>query len=222
MKRFEFLPLILIVLASTPALFGAENWKSRSDSTSPAPPPAAQPAVSTQPAAKPDDSTAAPTGEAPQVQPGPPEGSPPPIKGPWELPVENDKSVKISKIYDFINDPKRTPIGKDQQLEFEFKYFNHGAITQEEKLKREGHYFTVSWTNDGPPADFVLRFDYRQANTKELVNTLEIPYAHTSGDQKGTFSVTGEPFHKNGFISSWRIALVRNGTIIAQRKSFIW
>jgi len=205
MKRFEFLSFILclIVLACLPSTLRAEDWKSRADT--------------------PTSTTTAlpPKGNAPE-QKGPPIGPPPPIKGPWDLPVAPDSQVKIHKIYDFINDPKKTPIGKDKAIEYEFEYYNHGAITEEEKQKREGHYFTVNWINDGPPADFILRFDYRQAATKETVKTLEIPFPHASGSQKGTFSVTGEPYHQNGFISSWRISVVKNGKIIAQRQSFIW
>ncbi|NJK91998.1 MAG: hypothetical protein HC904_09340 [Blastochloris sp.] len=67
-----------------------------------------------------------------------------------------------------------------------------------------------------------LRFDYRQANTRDKVNTIEIPYQEAKGSLKGTFSVTGEQYREFGDVISWRVSVVRNGKIVAQKKSFVW
>lgn len=140
----------------------------------------------------------------------------------WDLPVSPDESVSIRKIYEFLNDPKVTKTGKDRSLEYEFKYFNHGAITKAQRYNREGQYYVVTWTNHGSPTDYVLRLDYRQGKTRDTVKTIEIPYPNAQGTFKGTFSVTGDDYHLDGNVLSWRISVVRNGQIVAQKKSFVW
>lgn len=140
----------------------------------------------------------------------------------WELPVRLDDSVSIRKIYEFLNDPEITQTGKDRSLEYEFKYFNYGAVTEAQRYNREGQYYVVTWTNHGSPADYVLRLDYRQGKTREKVHTVEIPYPQAEGTFKGTLSVTGDDYHMDGNVLSWRISIVRNGTIVAEKKSFVW
>jgi len=140
----------------------------------------------------------------------------------WDLPTELDGKVKLKKIYDFLNDKSKTPTGGDKALEYEFKYFDHGAVTQAQIASRKGHYYIVNWATDGPAEPLTLRFDYRQKNTRDRVNTVEIPYQQAKGSMKGTFSVTGDSYTTDGDVISWRISVVRNGKIIAQKKSFVW
>jgi hypothetical protein len=145
-----------------------------------------------------------------------------PPMGPWDLPVQLDPSLKIKQVYDFLNDPKFTKTGENQALEYEFKYFNHGAVTEVQRHNRVGQYYVVSWANTGDARDLVLRMDYRQGKSREQVKTIEIPYAQARGDYKGTFAVTGDEYFANGQLLSWRIALVRDGVIVAQERSFVW
>jgi hypothetical protein len=141
---------------------------------------------------------------------------------PWDLPVEMDPKVRLKKIYDFLNDKSKTPTGRDEALKYEFKYFDHGAVTEAQKESKKGHYYVVNWATDSAVEALTLRFDYRQKNTRDKVNTVEIPYAQAKGSMKGTFSVTGESYREYGDVISWRISVVRNGKIIAQKKSFVW
>lgn len=140
----------------------------------------------------------------------------------WDLPTELDPKVKIKKIYDFLNDSDKTPTGGEQSLDYEFKYFNHGAVTKAQKEGRKGHYYVVTWSSDNEPGALSLRFDYRQKNTREKVTTIEIPYQNAKGTLKGTFSVTGDSYRDNGDVLSWRVSVVRDGKIVAQSKSFVW
>jgi hypothetical protein len=154
---------------------------------------------------------------APEVEAGPSAPS-----EPWALPVEADGQVKIRKVYEFLNDPKKTSPGSSRGLAYEFKYFDHGAVTRAQQRSRKGQYFVVTWSNGGTAADYVLRLDYRQAVSRDRVNTLEIPYKQARGTFKGTFSVTGEDYFEFGDVHSWRISLVRGGRIVAQEQSFVW
>lgn len=140
----------------------------------------------------------------------------------WDLPTELDPKVKLKKIHDFLNDKNKTPTGGNKALEYEFKYFDHGAVTEAQKESKKGHYYVVNWATDGAGEPLTLRFDYRQMNTRDKVNTLEIPYQNAKGSMKGTFSVTGESYQVAGDVISWRISVVRNGKIVAEKKSFVW
>lgn len=140
----------------------------------------------------------------------------------WDLPEEPDSQVRIRKVYDFLNDPQKTSAGRSPSLAYEFKYFDHGAITAAQRRSRQGQYFIVTWSNNGPAEDMILRLDYRQSVSRDKVNTLEIPYKQARGTFKGTFSVTGDQYFDFGDVHSWRISLVRNGRIIAQERSFVW
>lgn len=145
-----------------------------------------------------------------------------PGPNPWDLAVDLDSNVSIRKVYDFLNDPDKTPVGKDKALAYEFKYFDHGAITESQQESRRGQYYVVSWVNRGAPADYVLRIDYRQAFSRDKVNTMEIPFTQAKGSYKGTFSVTGKDYIDFGIVQSWRISVVRDGRIVAQERSFVW
>ncbi|MEM1156747.1 MAG: hypothetical protein AAGH72_00695 [Verrucomicrobiota bacterium] len=144
------------------------------------------------------------------------------LQGDWDLSSRMDDKVVIRKIYEFLNDPQVTKFGKEKSIEYEFKYFNHGAITKAQRYNREGQYYVVTWTNKGEPADYQLRIDYRQSKTRDKINTITIPYQNAEGTFKGTFSITGDHYYMYGSILSWRISLVRDGVIVAQKKSFVW
>lgn len=135
---------------------------------------------------------------------------------------EADPKVRFGKIYDFINDPELTPVGDNRAMAYEFKYFNYGAITKEEKKNKKGHYFVINWKNEGEAENLILRFDYRQEQSREKLNTLEIPVSAAQGNLRGMFSVRGDAYEKFGKVNSWRISVIRQGQIVAEKKSFIW
>lgn len=139
-----------------------------------------------------------------------------------ELPVELDPAFSIGKIYEFLNDPAKTSAGKSQALAFEFKYLNHGAVTAEQLRQRKGNYYQIAWSNRGSPTDVVVRFDYRQKDSLDKVRTLEVPFVQAKGSNKVRFSVTGDAYETYGPVTSWRLAVVRDGKIVAQKTSFIW
>jgi hypothetical protein len=136
--------------------------------------------------------------------------------------VELDSAFRIGKVHEFLNDPSLTSAGKSEAIAFEFKYINHGAVTAEQLRQRKGHYFLFNWSNSGPPADVVIRFDYRQKKTQEVVRSLEVPFSQAKGGKKVKFSVTGDAYESYGLVNSWRLSVVRDGKIIAQKTSFIW
>jgi len=145
-----------------------------------------------------------------------------------DLPVALDKNISLNKIYTYLNDATRGPLSKNlpppdnPMLQFEPKYWNHGAITAKDIQERQGNIFVINWNNDGEPADFMVRLDYRQANTRERVMTKVERYQNFDGYEKTVIKVVGDDYLRGGEVNSWRISIVRDGKIVAQEKSFIW
>ena len=143
-----------------------------------------------------------------------------------DLPVEQDESVSLNKIYTYLNDsdPRRKapPPPDNQMMVYEPKYWDHGAILAKDRLDRQGNIFVINWQNDGEPSDFTVRLDYRQAMTRERVMTKTQAYKNFDGYEKTVLKVTGDEYLRGGVVHSWRISIVRNGKIVAQKKSFIW
>jgi len=212
-----------IIWAALCGLLCAETSEKKPKASGTAKPPATTAAASSGAAAKP-----APT--PPAAKPAPAADSGPvvidtPVDAPYQEPLpmkEKDEHVAFGKIYDFVNDPDVTAVASNKPLEYEFKYFNHGAITQEQLKNRKGHYFIINWKYDGPPEELVLRFDYRQQRSRERINTLLISYPAAAGHMRGMFSVRGDAYVKYGKINSWRLTVLRKGRIVAERQSFIW
>jgi hypothetical protein len=143
-----------------------------------------------------------------------------------DLPVEQDESVSLNKIYTYLNDsdPRRKapPPPDNAMMLYEPKYWDHGAILAKDRLDRQGNIFVINWQNDGEPSDFTVRLDYRQAMTRERVMTKTQEYKNFDGYEKTVLKVTGNEYLRGGVVHSWRISIVRNGKIVAQEKSFIW
>ena len=141
-----------------------------------------------------------------------------------DLPVGIDKEISLNKIYTYWNDQAKgnKPPSGNASLAFEPMYWDHGAITVKERQDRKGNIFVINWQNDGKPADFTVRLDYRQANTREKVMTKTQDYKDFDGYEKTVLKVVGEDYLRGGVVNSWRISIVRDGKIVAQEKSFIW
>jgi len=138
-----------------------------------------------------------------------------------DLPVALDESVSLNKIYTFRNDRSLKTTG-NPMLDFEKKYWDHGAVLQKDIEGKQGNIFVINWQNDGSPSDFTIRLDYRQANTRERVMTKTEEYKNFGGYEKTVIKVVGDDYLRGGVVNSWRISIVREGKIIAQEKSFIW
>ena len=136
--------------------------------------------------------------------------------------LEDDPSASIEKIHEFLNDDSKTQTGGNQSLEYEFKYFNYGAITKAQKEARKGKYYVVNWKNKGVEDDFVLRLEYRQARTRDKIHVMEIAFDDVKGSQKGTFAVVGKAYKEHGQVLAWRLSLLRDGELVSDRRSFIW
>jgi hypothetical protein len=132
-----------------------------------------------------------------------------------------DKRISVPLIHDVQNDGSYSG-GDNAALQYEITYLNWGAVTQEQLLARRGHYFTITWANDGPKADFTARFEYREVKSKEVVRTLTQNMPGVSGATRSYFAVTDKAYLAYGPVVSWRFTVLKGDTVVAEAKSFIW
>jgi hypothetical protein len=132
-----------------------------------------------------------------------------------------DKRISVPKIHDVQNDGPSSNSGNDA-IAYEVTYLNWGAVTNEQLLARRGHYFTVTWDNDGPKADFTAVFEYREVKSKEIVRTLSENMPGVSGAVRSYFAVVDKAYLAYGPVVSWRFTVRKGDTIVAEAKSFIW
>ncbi len=132
-----------------------------------------------------------------------------------------DQRITVPLIHDVQNDGAYSG-GDNDALRYEITYLNWGAITREQMQARHGHYFTITWDNDGPKADFTARFEYREVKSKEIVRTLTEAMPHVSGTTRSYFAVTDQAYLAYGPIVSWRFTILKGDTVVAEAKSFIW
>jgi hypothetical protein len=149
------------------------------------------------------------------------EDNPPTVENLPADKVALDRRIKIAKIHDVENDSSYRS-ADNQALRFEIKYINWGAVTAEQLEARRGHYFTISWANHGPAADFTVKFQYREVKSKEIVRTLVEPMTHVSGTVRSYFGVVGKAYQAYGPVASWRLSILKGDTVVAETRSYIW
>jgi len=132
-----------------------------------------------------------------------------------------DKRISVPLIHDVQNDGPSSG-GDNTVLRYEVTYLNWGAVTQEQLLARRGHYFTITWDNDGPKSDFTTRFEYREVKSKEIVRTLTQNMPGVSGSARSYFAVVDKAYLAYGPVCSWRFSVLKGDTVVAEAKSFIW
>jgi len=132
-----------------------------------------------------------------------------------------DKNIKVPLIHDVQNDS--TFAGKNNHaLAGELEYLNWGAVTDEQLKARQGHYFTITWANEGPKGDFIACFEYRQVKSKQVVRTLVQKMPHISGTTRSYFAVVDKAYLAYGPVCSWRFTIRKGDAVVAETKSFVW
>jgi hypothetical protein len=139
---------------------------------------------------------------------------------PGEL-IALDKHISVPLVHD-VQDDGSYRSGQNDSLLFEIKYLNWGAITQEQLRARQGHYFNITFVNDGPKENFVTRFEYRQVKSKAVVRSLTQEKYRVSGAARAYFAVVNKAYLAYGPVSAWRFTVLRGNTVVAEAKSYLW
>jgi len=136
-------------------------------------------------------------------------------------PLALDKRIRVPLVHDVQNDSSFRS-GNNDSLLYELKYLNWGAVTREQLRAREGQYFTITVANGGPVSDLMMRFEYRQVKSKQVVRTLVQEKKKVDGTVRAYFGVVNHAYLAYGPVSAWRFTVLRGGTVVAEAKSFLW
>ncbi len=154
-------------------------------------------------------------------------GAPPPAPRLLEkarvLPLALDDAFQFRKTKTFFNDPavKKQQPTQEEMIQFERQRVNFGAITNNDRRERYGHYFTFFWRTSRK-ADLTIRFEYRQANLGSHVQAREFDFPDAKGSFKSEFNIIGDDYFDEGAVTAWRAILIENGKIVALNQSFLW
>lgn len=138
------------------------------------------------------------------------------------LPLALDDAFQFRKIQQTTFDnTKIQPLTTSEAANFEMKRAYWGAVQYYETADRNGHYYNFFW-RARELSDVTVRFEYRQAGLSNHVMAQERYYPGVRGSRKSSFEVTGDDYHENGRVTSWRVLLIVDGKIVALRQSFLW
>ncbi len=110
---------------------------------------------------------------------------------------------------------------QDASIRFERQYRLFGAVTKLDQRERIGNYFDFFW-HARRAADLTVRLEYRQEKLHAHVQAQEISYSNVRGSHKTEFKVVGDDYFDDGRVTAWRCLLIENGTIVAERHSYMW
>lgn len=152
--------------------------------------------------------------------------SPPAVEMPAAevLPLALDADFSFRKTIRYLNQRKFNEIDlprNSEALTFQRDWINYGALSQDERIQREGSYYDIFWRAERP-ADLTVRFEYRQAKLGNAVRAKETFVSQAKGTVKSSFSVTGDDFQWDGPVTAWRCLLIENGKIVGFTQSYLW
>lgn len=110
----------------------------------------------------------------------------------------------------------------DPMIRFERQHLFHGAVTEEQRHERLGHYYTLSWNAPATRSPVTVRFEYRQSRTGERVLTFDQVVTKVREKNKTALRITGESYHRDGRVVAWQATLLQDGRVLDQTRSFLW
>ena len=137
------------------------------------------------------------------------------------LPLALDGDFSFRKISRFLNQPELFQTTQNETINFERTRVNFGALSADERRRRQGTYFDFFWRANRP-ADLTVRLEYRQAKTGNAVRAQEVAYEQAQGSVKTSFAVIGDNYQWNGPVTAWRCLLIENKRIVAFTQSYLW
>lgn len=129
----------------------------------------------------------------------------------------------ITKVNPYhLTDISRPIDAADPSLRFERDAILHGAISNAERLEREGDYFTIFWKATDRSQPLKVRLEYRQKLTGLTVKSVEQEVTDVRSTNTTKFSFIGNEFVTHGPVTSWRASIVRGKDTLVDYKSYLW
>lgn len=138
----------------------------------------------------------------------------------------SNRDVTIINSKYFHLDAEANVNSQDPMVRFEKKHLLYGAITQQEKKLRSGHYYIFDWLNPNwknPNESITVRFEYRQKQTGSKTHRKDFkPSRSQSLKNKTKIKITGREYLQNGKVTAWRFSIIRGNSVIASDQSYLW
>ena len=125
------------------------------------------------------------------------------------------------KIYQ-LNTQQRFQPTTDRAIRFEQERLLYGAISQSDRAKRNGQYYTVFWRANDQSQPVTVRFEYRKQNTGLKVHVKEEQVTEVKSHNTTHLQVIGPEFHDDGSVTAWRVTLLQGKEELAHANSFLW
>ena len=110
----------------------------------------------------------------------------------------------------------------DPMIRFERQYHFHGAVTEEQRREKLGHYYTLFWNAPETRTPVTVRFEYRQSRTGERVSTFDQVVSDVRDRNQTALRISGESYHRDGRVVAWQATLLQDGKVLDQTRSFLW
>jgi len=137
------------------------------------------------------------------------------------VPLALDPAFSFRKTKLFLHDRKLEKETTSDMVKFERERLNYGAVSGNEVLAREGHYFDFWWRSERT-ADVTVRLEYQQENLGAFVQAQEVDVPAAKGTIETKFKVVGDSYHQDGRVIAWRALLIERGKVVALTQSFLW
>lgn len=115
----------------------------------------------------------------------------------------------------------KTTTVQDASIRFERPYRLFGAVTKLDQRERIGNYFDFFW-KARRIGDLTVRLEYKQEKLHAHIQAQEVHYPQARGSYKTEFKVVGDDYFDDGRVIAWRCLLIENGTIVAEKRSYLW
>ncbi|MDB6072523.1 MAG: hypothetical protein JWO89_163 [Verrucomicrobiaceae bacterium] len=126
--------------------------------------------------------------------------------------------VKIYK----LNAAHRFQPQTDRSIRFEQERLLYGAVTQAERINRNGQYYTVFWKANEMSQPVTVRFEYRQQKTGLKIHVKEEQVSEVKKKNVSYLQVAGPEYKDDGAVTAWRVTLLRGKEELAHADSFLW
>jgi hypothetical protein len=114
--------------------------------------------------------------------------------------------------------------GEEPMIAMEKARRLHGAVNLEERRKKLGQYYTLTW-NDSTGSGknkAKLIFQYQQGATGSRVKRMTQTFSENSVRGSAEFAVIGDDYFKGGKVLAWKATLMRGEQEIASQQSYLW
>ena len=128
----------------------------------------------------------------------------------------------ISKVKTYHLIPTERIRTSDRAIPFERHYRLRGSGTAAEQRERAGHYYAFLWKVHDRTRPVTVKFQYRQANSGRDTTVVTQEVADVGRSNWTKFQVTGQPYHKLGRVTAWKLTLERDGEVLASQQSYLW